>query len=232
MSGSKIIKREQVDQNVSLGSRLDINEAGSIVIDTGNKIVRGSDAEHVDEVNDILAKARVEAEQIKKRAKELYLQVEDKTEKAKQDGFERGRAEGLAEVTARLVQIEKKNQEMLRHIEKESLALVYEIAQKLIGDALKNSDEAIVGMVRQALQSSMGNELTLFVNPEDFERIKAHEATLMSTLHSIQTLNIKPSERVKIGGCLIESELGSIDAQIDLQLAAIRKALGLDGEGA
>ncbi len=229
MSGSKIIKREQVDQNVSLGARLDLNESNvGAVASSDNKVVRAQDAEKLKQAQDIIEKAKQDASFIKRKAKELYLQVEEKSELAKKEGFEKGRQEGLSQVTEQLMLIQQKNQKLLKHIEKESLSLVYEIANRLIGDALKNSDDAIVGLVRQALQSSMGNELTLFVNPDDFEKIKQHEHKLLSTLHTAQSMSIKPSERVKSGGCMVESELGTIDAQLDWQLEAIRKALGLE----
>ena len=96
-----------------------------------------------------------------------------------------------------------------------------------MGDNLQTSDDAIVGMMRNALQSTMGDQLTLFVHPNDYERIKDQETTLMNVLQATQTLNIRPTENVQESGCVIESELGTIDAQLDYQLDAIKRALGL-----
>ena len=75
---------------------------------------------------------------------------------------------------------------------------------------------------------AMGNELTVYLNPQDYDRIKKHSAPLMSVLQTTQTLQIKASENVKPSGCIIESELGTIDAQLDYQLEAIKKALEIE----
>ena len=41
------------------------------------------------------------------------------------------------------------------------------------------------------------------------------------------SIQIRSDEKVKPKGCIVESEVGTIDAQLENQLKAIRKALGL-----
>ena len=224
---SKIIKRDQVDEYISLEARLNIDEFQESKKTIDKKVISKSELSDHQKAGDIIKKAREDATLIKNKAKEIFLQVEEKMAQAKKEGFEQGRQEGLATVTEELAKIEQNHKDFLESIEKESIGLVYEIAKKIMGDNLKTSDEALVGMVRHALQSSMGDQLTLYVHPSDYERIKDKESQLMSVLQASQTLSIKATENVQESGCVIESELGTIDAQLDYQLQAIKKALGV-----
>lgn len=222
---SKVIKKENIDENVSLGDRLEIEDTHQQALSSDKKVISENDMTALKEAQDIISKAHKDAEEIKTKAKALYCQVEEKMEKSRKKGFEEGKEEGFAKVTEELTRIQKEHHEVMHKVEREGVSLIYEIAQKIIGDALNTSDDALIGMIRQALLSSMGNELMIFVNPADLDRIKSQESKLMSVLQAIQTMQIKASENIQPGGCVIESELGSIDARLDLQMDAIKKAL-------
>ncbi len=225
---SKIIKKADVDQNVSLETLLDMKESAGAWVDDGQKVLSAEEATDVQQARGIIQRANKEALVIRKHAKKVYLSVQEKMEEARRSGFEQGRQEGLASVTEQLVEIRTAKQELVSKLERHAVALVYDIAQKIIGETLKLNDESLMSMVRQALQSAMGNELTVYLNPQDYDRIKKHSAPLMSVLQTTQTLQIKASENVKPSGCIIESELGTIDAQLDYQLEAIKKALEIE----
>lgn len=224
---SKIIKGDNVDKEVSLETRLDMEDASKSSLVEGKKIISKSDLLSIKKANSIVEKAMSDANKIRTKAKEIYLQVEQKMEEARQRGYENGCEEGKATVTEMLTQIQMQHEEMISHIEKEALKIIDEIAQKIIGEQIKTSDEALFGLVRQAMLSSMGNKLTVYLNPVDFARVKEKESELMACLDTMQTMNIKVAENVKPDGCVVESELGTIDAQLHIQLAAIKRALGL-----
>ncbi len=63
--------------------------------------------------------------------------------------------------------------------------------------------------------------------PKDYENIKKNQAELLQKVEAGKTLLLREDEGVKPGGCLVETEIGTIDAQLDTQLSAIKKALGL-----
>ena len=225
----KIIKKDQHDQDISLASRLDLKDFTESSAASDKKVVSREDLIAKTVASEIVKKAQAEAGGIKQNAKAIYLQVEDKMREAKEKGFAQGRQEGLASVTQELLTIKKNQRQLLAELEKNALGLIYEIAQKIIGDNLQTSEAALMGMIRQALQSALGNQLVLYIHPQDMERIKSQNADLLNALQTSQSLNIKSSENVKPLGCVIESELGTIDAQLEYQLSAIKKALDLEG---
>ncbi len=221
---SKVIKSEDIGQKVSLEGQLNMG-AQSNAASSDKKILSQSDVLEATKAKGILAEALNEAENIKNKARAIFMQVSDKMEEARKQGFEKGREEGLATVTEQLVSIRKQNEALLEQIERQAVELVGEIGQKIIGARLEESDEAVIGLIREALKSSLGNELIIFVSPADYQRLHGHENQLMSTLSAMQTVQLKASETVTDGGCVIESELGTIDARFEIQMEAIKKAL-------
>lgn len=227
----KVIKQNQIDEELSLESRLSLQEQGhsAIEINDDQKVIRQK-APSVDQAKLLLDKAKKEAEGIKTRAKALYQQVEAKIEEAKKQGFEAGKKEGLATMTELMGKIEKKNEDMLNSLTKESLSLVFEIAKKIIGESFEHSEKSLVSMIQQGLQSAMGDQLVILVNPTDYVKLKDHQNQLLQYLHGSQRLTLKASEAVKPNGCIIESEMGTIEGDLEDQLLAIHKALGLGQE--
>lgn len=227
---AKILKKDELGEALSLEGRLELEPFAGGDADRESKIISPQSLQHKQLRQDILTTARAEAEDIKRQAKELYLTVEDKIRQASEKGFAEGREQGLESVTELLVKINQNHEKLLRELEKQALSLVLEISHKVLGDALKSSDEAMVGLIREALKESMGNELVVLIHPDDFEKVREQQSNLIGAVQGSQTLQIKASASVKSGSCLIESELGTLEAQLDLQLAAIARALGISNE--
>ena len=224
----KVIKKNLASEVLSLDSQLSLKETSSKQGGVFEKsILKKQDLTKHEKQQDILDDAVREAEGIKERARTLLSQVEKKISDAKKKGFDQGREEGLSSVTEILMAIKKENQKLLEGLTREALELVYEISKKIVGEAFEASEEALAEMIRQGLQVSMGERITVFLNPKDYKKLKGQEAKLLTSLHGTQVLQLKPLETVKEKGCLIESELGSVEADLESQLKTIKKVLGL-----
>lgn len=227
----KILKRDRLDEDLSLETKLTLDDIAQTTQSLKNRKVLSQEVvSQKNQTEKILQQAQKEAQDIKEKAKRLYAQVEEKIAEAKKLGFEQGREEGQASVTETMVQLKEEHRRLIEDLEDQAVTMIYEMGRKIIGDSFQTSNEALLGMIRQALQASMGNQLTVFVHPEDFEKIKNSQAKLMNVLHGNQVLHLKPSEKVKINSCLIESELGTVEANLESQLAAIARALGIEKE--
>lgn len=223
-----MIKKNLAGEILSLDSQLSLKETSSKNTSLFEKhVLKKKDLAKHEKQQDILEDAVNEAESIKEKARKLLGQVEKKISDAQKKGFDQGRQEGLASVTETLIKIKKENQKLLDGLTREALELVYEIVKKMVGEAFEASDEALAEMIRQGLQASMGERITVFLNPKDYKKLKGQEAKLLTSLHGTQVLQLKPLETVKEKGCLIESELGSVEADLENQLKTIKKTLGL-----
>lgn len=222
----KIIKRDQVEQDISLLGQLDMGSpihAG----DDAKKVLSQHEMKALKGAQEILENAQKEAEEIKDKARKILLAVETRMEEAKKQGFDKGHEDGLASVTEFIIRLQSSHGDFVEKIKSEAVALIYQIAEKMIGDTLKNSDEALLKMVQKVTQSSTGTKLLILLNPDDYERVKQNESRVATLFADVESLQWRPSDAVKPGGCIVESELGTVEAQLETQLAAIKRALGL-----
>lgn len=224
---SKVIKSQNLDDALSLEAKLNMSDSAHVDFGFDKKIIHSQDFQLKTEADDVLKKALLDADKIKKRAKQIYLDVEKRVRESEAKGYEDGRQEGLQALTEMALNLQKKNQEVLAKLEKQALELVFEMGRKVIGESFVASNEALLGMIRQALQAVMGNQLVVLVHPLDYQRIQAEQKNLMTALHGSQTLILKPAETVQPNSCLIESEMGTLEANLEKQLLAIKNALGV-----
>ncbi|MCW5964617.1 MAG: hypothetical protein KIT83_11310 [Bryobacterales bacterium] len=171
-------------------------------------IVRQPVLQAADEAREILAKAKAESEQIRREARE--------------EGFREGF--GLWENAVKEAQ-----QAALRYArqhQEDFLKLSVRIAEKILGDTLREDPERIVSVVLEALRNvSRERRLTIEAARGEASILERHRATLEARVGPECTLRILESNEVRSGGCLLRSELGTIDARVETQLALLEKAL-------
>ncbi len=164
------------------------------------------------------------------RAVEIVAGAEAVREAARRAGHEAGRQEGLAEVTALLARARAAEGARAAGADAELRRLAVRIAEKILARELALSADAVVDVVRAALAAAaQRRELAIRVHPDDVPAVAAARARLGAALTERAELSVRPDPMVGRGGCLIDTEVGTIDARLDVQLAAIERALLGDG---
>ncbi len=177
------------------------------------------------ESRDILNRAREEARKIKEQTEQTLARAEQEREEQRQLGFAEGHQEGLDELTEKVFELEGVREEMLAKSEGDMVQMVMEIAEKVIGKELKRG--AIVSIVKKSIQESVGQKVVIHVHPADLAVLKKKEKELLKVLEGRQGMTLRADETLIPGGCMIETEVGTIDARLEVQIGAIRKALRL-----
>jgi flagellar assembly protein FliH len=110
---------------------------------------------------------------------------------------------------------------MTQQIESELVRLALEIAKKVIHVEVRNPQIALE-LTRAAL-SRVPNRTpaTIHLNPEDFGYVQEQQHQLPSS-HALSFIEDQAIER---GGCVVQTEMGEIDASIEQQFAEIEAAL-------
>ena len=173
----------------------------------------------------ILKRARLESSRLRKKAREILVQANVEREEERKRGFEEGRQEGLSTVTERILTLELAHKKMLEVAESEILHMVMEITEKVIGREVKEG--AVVSIVQKAIKQATGRKVTVRVHPGDLVFIREREEEFLSGVDKTRAVSVVEDEGVAVGGCVVETELEKVDARLETQLAAIRKALGL-----
>ena len=168
---------------------------------------------------EVIQQAHVEAERIRSQAEE-YRQ------KGYEDGFQTGFEEGKAQLTETIISLNQENAERFKNYEPELVKLSVRIAEKIIGSQLKLSPEILVKIVQKALGAVRHQrEIYMRVNPDDYDTIINEKPLLLDSLSRARDIDIRSDPSVAKGGCLIESEIGTIEATLEQQLKAIEKML-------
>ncbi|MEM8944639.1 MAG: FliH/SctL family protein [Planctomycetota bacterium] len=123
-------------------------------------------------------------------------------------------------------QIEDSRQEWLRHWEQSAIRLACEIAARLTRRELTSQPEIALDWIRDALRMSAGSgEVTLRLNPTDYETLGTQVQQLVDVFQTSATANILGDTNISPGGCRIETEFGAVDHQLETQLERLQEEL-------
>lgn len=175
----------------------------------------------------LLTEVRAEADRIRAEAQGILAEVEQVRDAARAAGYQEGREEGLAAATEYAVKLQEWKTTFFQQAEPDIIRLVLMIAEKVIGKMVHEHKEAIHAIVRLAIESALGDRIVVRLNPEDYRVIQAKDFEYRDLLDRTKRLSFKEDEAITKGGCVVETEVGTIDAQLETQLQAIRKALQL-----
>lgn len=176
------------------------------------------------EEEQIVADAHAQAEAILDQARQ---QAEELKARAKQEGYHDGKTAGAAEVSQAIAQSIARAESFEAAIVPQFKEIALRIARKVLGKELEFHPEAVVNIVRQALseKARQRHEVSLRVHPDDLAIIREHKPELLEVLSRAKTLAIREDAEVQRHGVIIETDAGTIDAQLDTQLAIFEKIL-------
>jgi flagellar biosynthesis/type III secretory pathway protein FliH len=138
---------------------------------------------------------------------------------------EEGRRAGLARAGATIVAAAAARDRRLAAIEREVVAIVLDVAARVLGRELAAREEAVVDLAARALARARDRrEVTLRVHPDDARAVRGGEARLAAIL-ARAPLAVREDASVARGGAIVETDAGWIDAGIETQLAELRRAV-------
>jgi type III secretion protein L len=191
-------------------------KSGSFSPQPGQKVLKAADYAVLAQAEDIVRLAELEAESIRAAAKEAY-------EAEKQRGYSDGLEAGKLETAAQMMDTVAAGVDYLAGLETRIVDLVMHALRKIIDGF--DDKERVLGLVRKALGYARSQKrVVLRVCPEEAEIVQEHLRDLLRDFPGIGILDVAPDPRLDKGACVLESELGLIDAGLDVQLANIRKA--------
>jgi type III secretion system HrpE/YscL family protein len=223
---TKIVKKTEFEKKRGLDKEVrEVERHRALDIGEESGVIDKKTLEARNKAETIIAEAEAEAAAIRQRAQRVLNEVEAVREKARKDGFAAGESKGLSQVTEKLVKIEAIKEKFYKEAEKDVIKLVTAIAEKVIGKIVEERPEVIRDVVRQALERSIGDRITVRINPDDYKALVKENVEFRDVLDRTKRLHFKEDDTIAKGGCVVETEVGTIDAQIETQIDAIKKAL-------
>jgi flagellar assembly protein FliH len=186
------------------------------------------------EANDVLTKAKDEAEkeiQIMKEAAAENGQREG-LEKGRREGFDKGREEGrqtyddLVRKWNGLVEgIAPERKKLLGELQPLLVELVSKALTLCLKKEAEKSSDLILGLAEEVLKKAQDRvHLKLHLNPADVREVESQKARLQLSVGT-GALELMPDARIEKGGCVLETEAGSVDARLSTVVSRIKESL-------
>jgi len=211
------------------------DEMANIVMET-EAMVKDLMEKAAQDARSILDDAREDAEvlrtQAQKEAEEIRIQ-------AQKEGYENGLREAHQEIEAdRQMAMEQCRQileearrtkvKLLESSTADMARLAIAVAKRVISTEVNTNPQIIISVIREAINllDQPGN-FRVYVNPEEIEpALDSLAREEMSEMEKQDLANALVADaRVGTGGCVIESDQGVVDAQLDTRIAKVEQAL-------
>lgn len=186
------------------------------------------------EVEQEIDRGKYEAE---KMIKEAELKVSEIEHEAYKKGYEAGREEGYKEGQAEVMRLVDRlgtiistavdiRDDIIRASEKLMTDMILMIARKVIKDEIVERREVVINNIKEAIMRVKDRDrIDIRVNFADLDMTTAHKDELIRMMESLKKVNIYEDSRVDRGGCIIDTDVGSIDARISTQLDTIEESI-------
>ncbi len=177
------------------------------------------------QADEIVAQAQAQVQQMMAQAK---AEADQLKAQAKQQGFTEGQQQGAAKLSELVAHSSARVQQIESELVPQISTLATSIARKILGRELEFHPDAVVQIVRQALseKARQRREIYLRVHPDDLELLRQSKPQLLEILSRTKEIGIRDDPEVQRYGVIIETDAGTIDAQLDTQLAVFEKVLG------
>jgi len=98
------------------------------------------------------------------------------------------------------------------------------ISEKIVQKELER-DSNIIEVLKTGLKKVLGaNDVVVKLNPADYEKLFDSRNDIIFD-DNFDKLRFEKDDRIDVGGCLVETEIGNVDARISTKKAEMRKQL-------
>lgn len=189
-----------------------------LLVAPNKKIIPAEELSTALEAAEVLEHAKADAEK-------YHLKVAADCEEIKENAFKEGYSEGFKQWAEHLVSLEEEIGKAHKNLEQLVLPVALKAAQKIIGREIELSPDAIVDIIIASTRAvAQHKKVVIFVNKNDWERVEQNKARIKELFEDLQSLSIRPRDDIEPGGCVIETEIGIINAQMSHRWRTLEKA--------
>lgn len=173
--------------------------------------------------------ARQIVQDAQSKAQEIIAAAHAKAQQIEGEARSKGREHGLAQVTEELARAKMQAGEILKNAERDIVALALIVAEKIIGQDLERDQNTLLQICGTAIENMRNaKQMTLRVNPQNSAFLRQNARSLMELIGRQVDIAIKDDSEVEDGGCIVQTEFGTIDARLPTQLSMLKEVLLTD----
>lgn len=192
---------------------------GTVRIAPKTKVIPKDAISTVLEAQDVL-------DQVKKDAETYRLEVTKECEEIKENAQREGFEAGFKQWTEYVAKLEEEIIKVRGELEKFLVPVALKAAKKIVGREMELSDDTIVDIVANSLKAvSQHKKITIYVNKKNLEALEHNRSKLKGIFEGLEVLSLRERADIAPGGCVIETEGGIINAQLENQWRVLENAL-------
>ena len=198
-------------------ARILVLKPGDFQLAPDTRVIKASEYAEFQDAEKIIEAAKQQAEQILQNANEVY-------EGQKKKGYEDGIQSARIDQADQMFKLVSRSIDYLAGLEGKLASILMSGIRRILGEF--DGQEMVISLVKNALQHVRHEKsVTVRVPPTQFTAVQAKTAEILADYRGVGFLDVIADERLKTGDCIIESELGVIDASIDIQLKALEQRI-------
>lgn len=185
-------------------------------IDPALRVLRAADHSAWADAEQLLAQARAQADEIVGGAQAAF-------EAERERGYQEGRESALLDQAEKMIETVGRTVEYFAGVENEMVELVMSAVRKVV-DGFDDREKVMV-VVRNALAVVRNQkQMTLRLNPAEVDTVREQINDLLAAYPGVGYLDILADGRLARGACILESEIGMVEASLEGQIQALRQA--------
>jgi flagellar assembly protein FliH len=180
------------------------------------------EASPLEEENEIYGLIRISEEELQRKIQDAFAKgAEEERKRADED------LAGICSALSEAISVVSRLRErVVRESEDELLKLAFMVAKKIVRQEIKHDRRILAQLVSEALRGfPEQHDIVVSLNPEDFKVISSNKELFLAGISDDRQITLKADETTTLGGCVVESSTGVIDARIEAQLDEIYKGL-------
>lgn len=185
-------------------------------IDPAARVVRAAELGAWRDAQQAVAAACEQAEAIVAGAQAAY-------EAERERGHREGKEEASHELSANMAEQYVRVARYYDGIEDQVAGLVMQGVRRIIGGY--SDHERVLHSARSALAAVRNQkQITLRLHPDNVDYVKSRSAELLADYPGVGLLDVVPDNRLAADCCVLESDIGVVEASTESQMAALEAA--------
>jgi type III secretion protein L len=184
----------------------------------GEKVIPALEFSTLEEAQEILQKVRRDVLEFRREAAK-------EAEKVKELAFQEGFQEGLQSLNNHIAALDRELSTLREEVHQKILPLALTAARKILGEELKLHPDHIVEIVMTALKPvTQHKKIIIYVNRDDLDALEKSKSKIKKLFEKLESFSLMERSDIEPGGCIIETEAGIINAQLENQWRALESA--------
>ncbi len=159
-------------------------------------------------------------------AQDAVSQVSDQLKAGYEAEKERGYQDGMdlcrMEQAEHMLKVVSRTINYLASVEKSMADLLLTGVRKIITDF--DQEELAVGLIKNALQHVRNEkQVTIRIPTSQYSMMKARVSDILEDYKGVGFIDLVADQGLSTGDCIMESEIGIVEASVDIQLQALQK---------